>query len=71
MDPDRWKETMQDYYSAVQDVGLKLLRIIAEGLGLEPDFFARRYTNIMGNSLHARGTSLKHKLSYLGSFNLG
>lgn len=48
---------MQDYYSAVQDVGLKVLRIIAEGLGLEPDFFARRYTNVMGKLELIRYTS--------------
>lgn len=32
---------MVEYFDSVQGVGIRLTRIIAKGLGLDPEFFAR------------------------------
>lgn len=35
----RWKETMLGYFDAMHDVGMRVVGLLATGLGLGPDFF--------------------------------
>ena len=41
---DRFRETMERYYSLLYGVALDLLRLIAKGLGLEEHYFDDLYT---------------------------
>lgn len=38
---------MEDYFDTMQDLGLKLCRLLAEGLGLEPEIFAKSCSGTM------------------------
>jgi isopenicillin N synthase-like dioxygenase len=43
--PPEFKKTLIDYIEAMKKLGDSVMRAIALGLGLEEDFFAKKYTN--------------------------
>lgn len=43
----RWKSTMQAHFERMHDLGIRLTGLLAVGLGLDPNFFAKYFSKSM------------------------